>query len=189
MRLHALDRDPRWLGHARRAADFLVHGRYVAVGTRIGIPPDAWLVQGLELLHQQVPDSAYVDYAFAIGRTIARDQLVSSLAPPDLLGAPSAEEWPDSVMGGARAEALAAAARLERRLRPGEGFYRGRLEALCSFSLRNQLTEPILFGLRQPLAAVGGFRGSASTQLVRIDGVQHNLSALVGLLGLVEQSP
>ena len=189
LRLYELDPDPRWLAEARRAADFLVHRRYVALGTRIAIPLDAWLVQGLELLYRRVPDSAYLDYAFAIGRTIARDQVSSSLGAPDLAGAPTLGDWPDSVMAGARSEALGAAARLERRFRPGERFFFERLSGMCRFALRNQLTDSILFGLRRPMAALGGFRGSASTELVRIDGVQHNLSALVGLLGLVEQTP
>ncbi len=94
--------------------------------------------------------------------------------------------WPDVVSAGSRGEALAAAARLERTHRPGERFFLERLEASCRYALRNQYTSPILFGPQRPQAALGGMRSSPVEPIIRIDGVQHNLSALVGLLELRE---
>ena len=81
---------------------------------------------------------------------------------------------------------MAAAAKLERRLRPDETFYLERLTANSTYALRNQYTEPILFGLSRPEKALGGFRNSPVEAEIRIDGVQHNLTGLLGLLELRE---
>ena len=45
----------------------------------------------------------------------------------------------------------------------------------------------ILLGLRRPDLALGGFRNTPDEQEIRIDGVQHNLSGLLGLLDLLEE--
>jgi hypothetical protein len=188
-RLYGIDSRPRWLEVAVRAADYLAKEHYVVLGTRVGIPPDAWLTQALAELDLLAPDPERRAYAFAIGRLLAREQLVSRLAPPDLQGAPDSSPWPGVIQAGARGEALWAVAQLERRHRPGEHFFLDRLRSLCRFSLRNQYTWDTLFGLRDPRAALGGFRSSPNDSAIRIDGVQHNLSALIGLLGLLEDSP
>jgi hypothetical protein len=186
-RLYGLDPEPRWREVAVRAADFLVKQRYVAFGTRVGVPPDAWLAQALAELDLVAPDPERRAYGFAIGRLLAREQLVSALAPPDLWGAPDSVTWPSVIQAGARGEALWAVAQLERRHRPGERFFLDRLVASCRFALRNQYSWDILFGLAAPKEALGGFRTSASDAGIRIDGVQHNLSALIGLLGLLQE--
>lgn len=189
VRLGELDGEPRWRDAARRAIDFLVHRRYVALGTRLGIPADAWLVQAIAALDRVTPDAARTSYAFAIARGVASDMLSGARVAPDLRGAPAAIPWPNVVMAGARGELLWAATRLERRYRPTEHLFADRLTALCGFTLRHQYTEPILFGLPRPREALGGFRASGIEPVVRIDGVQHNLSALIGLLGLLEGGP
>lgn len=186
VRLYEIDPDPRWQETAVRAADFLVHDRWVALGIRVQIPPDAWLIQALEVLHRQVPDDAYAEYAFAIGEELTRYQVVHDGVPLDLHGGRLQPGFPQVISTGSRGEGMAAAAKLERRLRPGETFYLKRLEANSSYALRNQYTPPILFGLSRPEKALGGFRNSPVEAEVRIDGVQHNLSGLLGLLELLE---
>ncbi len=186
VRLYEIDPDPRWQETAVRAADFLVHERWKALGIRVQIPPDAWLIQALEVLHRQVPDDAYADYAFAIGGELTRYQVVQNGVPPDLWGGRLQPGFPQVISTGSRGEGMAAAAKLERRLRPGETFYLERLRANSTYALRNQYTEPILFGLRRPEKALGGFRNSPVEAEIRIDGVQHNLSGLLGLLELLE---
>lgn len=187
MQLYAIDPQPRWLECARRAADFLVHQRWVAWGIRVHVPLDAWLIQALDRLVAETGDAAYLEYAFAIGRAIAREQRRGAGVAPDLQGSPANPGWPSVVATGSRGEALAAAARLERRFRPGHDFFLERLKDNTHFALRNQYTAPVLTGIRRPAAAYGGFRSSPADPVIRIDGVQHNLSALIGLLQLLEE--
>ncbi|MBW2454018.1 MAG: hypothetical protein JRI68_05895 [Deltaproteobacteria bacterium] len=189
VRLHEIDPDPRWRATAVRAADYLVHRRWVALGVRLTVPPDAWLLQALEELHRQVPDPAYADYGFTIAKVMTRTQLLGERVPEDLRGGAFAGGLPGVVSTGARNEALAAAAQLERRLRPGQTFFLDRLKAGVHYALRNQYTEPILFGLPQPETSLGGFRSSPVMPTIRIDGVQHNLSGLIGLAGLLGKAP
>ncbi len=189
VRLHEIAPDPRWREVAVRAADYLVHRRWVALGVRLTVPPDAWLLQALDELHRQVPDPAYAAYGFTIARVMTRTQLLGARVPEDLRGGAYSGGLPGVVSTGARNEALAAAAQLERRLRPGETFFLDRLEAGVRYALRNQYTEPILFDLRRPEASLNGFRSSPVMPTIRIDGVQHNLSGLIGLARLLEKTP
>jgi hypothetical protein len=189
VRLYEIDPEPRWQQTAARAANYLVHQRWVALGVRLTVPPDAWLLQALEVLHRQLPDSAYADYAFAIAEVMTRAQLMGERVPEDVRGGRGTRGLPGVVATGARNEALAAAAQLERRLRPGETFFLERLKAGVGYALRNQYTETIAFGLQRPATSLGGFRNSARDTRIRIDGVQHNLSGLLGLTALLEESP
>ncbi|RLB45771.1 MAG: hypothetical protein DRI90_28065, partial [Deltaproteobacteria bacterium] len=170
VRLFEIDPDPRWQQTASRAASYLVHRRWVALGIRITVPPDAWLLQALEELHRQLPEPAYADYAFAIAEVMTRSQLMAERVPEDIRGGMLSRGLPGVVAAGARNEAMAAAAQLERRLRPGETFFLERLKAGARYSLRNQYTEPISFGLRRPATSLGGFRSSPLTPRIRIDG-------------------
>jgi hypothetical protein len=189
VRLYDIDPDPRWQECAVRSADFLVHERWHSLGIELQVPPDAWLIQALEVLHRQVPDPAYADYAFKLGDVLTRYQLVSDAAPVDIRGGRVSPGFPHVISTGSRGEGMSAAARLERRERPGKTFYLERLKANSRYALRNQYTEPILIGLRRPGRALGGFRNAADDPEIRIDGVQHNLSGLLGLLELLEETP
>ncbi len=186
VRLYEIDPDPRWQQTAVRAAEYLVHDRWTALGMELQVPPDAWLIQALEVLHRQVPDEAFADYAFEIAEQLTRPQLRGDRVPEDLYGGRVATRFPHVISTGSRGEGMAAAARLERRLRPGETHYLDRLRANSRYALRNQYTEPTLLGLRRPDRALGGFRNAPDDPAIRIDGVQHNLSGLLGLLELLE---
>ena len=188
-RLNQVDPSPRWLDTALRAARYLIHERHVALGVRVDVPPDAWLLQALEELQRLAAADDLVDYAFAIAAVMARDQLAGSPAddhaPADLLGSTFGVELPRVIAAGSRLEGLAAAARLERRVRPGSRFFLDRALLAARFSLRNQYTSEILFGVAP--GALGGFRSAVNDPVIRIDGVQHNSSGLLGLLELLEE--
>ena len=189
VRLYEIDPDPRWQECAVRAADFLVHERWKVLGLELQIPPDAWLIQALEVLYRQVPDPAYAGYAFEIGEVLTRYQMGGENAPADIWGGRVSGTFPHVISTGSRGEGMSAAARLERTERPGETYYLERLRANSSYALRNQYTPPTLIGLRRPDLALGGFRNTADDPEIRIDGVQHNLSGLLGLLELLEEGP
>ena len=189
VRLYEIDPDPRWQECAVRAADFLVHERWKVAGLELQIPPDAWLIQALEVLYRQVPDRAYADYAFDIGEVLTRYQMVAERVPADVRGGRVSGTFPQVISTGSRGEGMAAAAKLERTERPGETYFLERLRANSTYALRNQYTPELLMGLRRPDLALGGFRNSADEQEIRIDGVQHNLSGLLGLLDMLEEQP
>ena len=189
VRLHQLTGDTHWLDIAVRGADYLVHKRWVSLGLRIYIPPDAWLIQALEEMDRVAHDDDRVKYAFAIGSTIARHKLMDpETAPPDFLGAgiSGLQRLPNAAGAGGLGEALSAAARLEARRLPGETTYRSFAFNNAGFQLRNQFTEANSWYLPNPARALGGFRRNPDHAEIRNDHVQHNLSGLFGLLDLLD---
>lgn len=191
LRLHQLTGEEEWLDIAVKGADYLVHERWKSLGVRIYIPPDAWLIQALEEMDRVRPDRARANYAFAIGESIARGKLMDpEKTPPDFLGAnlSGPSSMPNAATAGSFGEALAAAARLEARRRPGETRFLTFAMYNASFQLRNQFWGPNSYYLPNPARSLGGFRVKQDYAEVRNDHVQHNLSGLFGLLDLMDES-
>ncbi len=189
VRLHQLTADPHWLAVAVKGADYLVNKRWVSLGLRIYIPPDAWLLQALEEMDRVAPDERRADYAFAIGEVIAGIKLMDPEdTPPDMLGAglSGLQRLPHAATAGSFGEALTAAARLEERRRPGEDRFLTFARYNAGFQLRNQFMEANSYYLPNPKRAYGGFRMSPDYAEIRNDHVQHNLSGMFGLLDILD---
>lgn len=190
-RLHQLTGDERWLDAAERGADYLVNHRWVALGLRINVPLDAWLIQALEELDRVRPDERRADYAFAIAAVIARHKLMDpAVTPPDFVGGDigGLSSLPMSSNAGSFGEALSAGARLEARRRPGATTCRTWAERNMGMQLRNQFTEANSWFLADPVRAHGGFHNRPNDHEIGNDVVQHNISGLFGLLQLMDPS-
>lgn len=175
-----------WLDAAVRGADFLVHRRWRALGIEVRIPPDAWLLQALEVIDRTHPDPARRAYAFAIGRGMTRRMWMRpGSAPRAVLGAQGAHGFSSLISTGSRGEALGAAAALERRHLPGETAFLDAAKANAAYALRYQVDPGRLFLVALPSRSLGGIPESALDHDVRIDGVQHNLSGLLLLHSLL----
>ena len=189
VRLHQLSGDPHWLEVAVKAADYLVNKRWVSLGLRIYIPPDAWLLQALEEMDRVAPDARRADYAFAIGEVIAGIKLMDpETTPPDMLGGglSGLQRLPHAATAGSFGEALTAAARLEARYHPGEERFLTFAMYNAGFQLRNQFIAVNSYYLPNPTRAYGGFRMSPDYAEIRNDHVQHNLSGMFGLLDILD---
>jgi hypothetical protein len=99
---------------------------------------------------------------------------------PDRLGA--YYDSADSTPTATRTEGLCAAYRLARDFdRSGDA--QDLLEAIrlgIAFQLKTQFRPESVMYLEKPMLALGGFRESLTDYDVRIDFVQHNLSAILG---------
>ncbi len=189
VRLHQLTGEQQWLDVAIKASDFLVHERWVALGIRLHVPPDAWLLQALVELDRVAPDEARADYANALGRSIARLKLLDAeLTPPDLLGGEISTlgSLPPTATAGSFGEALSAWARLEARRTPEITRAREVAAKNALFQLRSQLVTANTWYLSNPGRAHGGWRKRMTSGEVRNDHVQHNLSGLFGILALYD---
>jgi hypothetical protein len=67
--------------------------------------------------------------------------------------------------------------------------YRAALLRLAAFQLRCQITPENAFFLPRPDRALGGFRSGLVDGEVRIDYVQHSVSSLLGLRGILLGGP
>jgi hypothetical protein len=179
-RVAALGIDDGFLAAAHRGADYLIGSRQ----GRTRLPPDAWLNQALDVLHTTDPKPSYVEHAMAIAQSMLSDQYGPD-APPAFAGGFGGEPV-RSTRTTARVEGIVAACRLGRRVgdaRAGE--YLAAIERTVPHLLPMQYDADNSFFLDDPGAVGGGMRGGLDDAEIRIDYVQHHVSAMLGLAGLL----
>lgn len=181
-RLHAVDLGGPWLAAARRAADWLIlvrdRGRPVAA-----LPHDHWLLIGLNELHPRALEVHYLEHARRIGEAILGGELRQS-PYPDWIG--SFYDPPRSTPAATRSEGLVALHHLAARNGLDPRPYREALLRMAAFQRRCQIAPESAFYLPRPDRALGGFRRGLTDWEVRIDYVQHNLSAFLGLRDILQ---
>ncbi len=172
-----------FLACALKGANFLVKQRWRALGLEVQVPPDAWLVQALEVLDRIDPNPERREYALAIARGMIRAMYRGKESiSPVLLGAYAGPGFPNLVSAGSRSEALAAAAALTSRHVPEDREFLEAARLGVAHVMRYQYSEERLFLAAHREKALGGIPSSAVDSAIRIDGVQHNLSGWLLLL-------
>lgn len=178
VRLYSIDGDPRWLDVAGKAARYLIT---VRDGKRPDskLPHDHWLLYGLNELCRFRPDPLYIDHSRRIADMIISRQNRHSRYP----------DWdggyyipPGSTPTATRTEGLCAASGLMKAIGDTETLaeYLSAIRKGIAFQLATQVTEENACCFPDPRRSLGGFRKSLTDNEVRIDYVQHNLSALIG---------
>ena len=191
--LHVILGDQKWLDAARRAADFQVERRWNRLGVEMPVPPDAWLAQALEKLWVLTKDAKYERYAYRIADELLRTTVPpDSRAPMDLWG--GMFEWNKTSRAtptASRNEAVVAVARLARAAgeKGREERYLEYARASAWFGISQQYRAENSHFLRAPAIAAGGIREGMTDNRVRIDGVQHAVSGVLGLADLLEPRP
>ncbi len=179
--------DVQWLDAAERGARWLINVRDRDVPVA-ELNHDHWLLYALSELHRLRPDPLYLEHATRITEAILGSQRQQDPPFPDWLG--SYYTPPRSTPTATRSEGLAAAYLLARETgdaRQAEAL----LDALrlgVRFQLQTQfLPEKVLY-VRDPARALGGFHRTLTNFEIRIDYVQHNISALLALRRILLQS-
>ena len=168
--------DP-WLDAAARAARWLIEVRDKDLPEH-RLNHDHWLLYALNELYRRRPEPLYLEHARRITGGILKGQNRQP-SDPDWLG--SYYRPPRSTPTATRSEGLAAAYQLERDLGDKQrtaGILEG-LELGVRFQLKTQFRPESALYLPNPRRALGGFRRSLTHYEVRIDYVQHNISALL----------
>ena len=172
----------RLLEAARRGADYLIEDQRAMPE----LPPDAWLMQALEVLHKIKPNPKYVEHTIALAEAILRDQYTSEATPERYMGDKNIGGFgpgePRSTPAAARSEGILSAYRMARAQNDQRAAtFLAALKASAKFQLAHQFTKEDAGWLPNADKAAGAFQGSFSTTRVRIDYVQHNISSLLGL--------
>ena len=183
-RLHRLDGDATWLEVARRGADYLIDVRDQGLETE-KLPHDHWLLMGLEELHALTEDPRYLAHAERIAEAILGAQRTVS-ERLDWIG--TFYDPPRATPTATRAEALVAMHRLAEANGLDATPYLMALMKMAAFQRRCQLRPENALYLSRPDLAIGGFRRSLENWEIRIDYVQHNVSALLGLRDLLTRA-
>jgi hypothetical protein len=173
--------DQRLLEAARRGAVYLIEAQQ----RMPSLPHDAWLMQALEALYIIKPDARYAAHALRIAEAMIKAQHTAADAP--LYAGSYRFGVPRATPVASRAEGLLAALRLARMTNDTRAA--GIAEALklsARFQLAQQFNPDNSFYLANPERAAGGFRESLTSARIRIDYVQHNVAALLGIAQIVE---
>jgi hypothetical protein len=179
LRMHAVDRDPAWLEVAERGARFLIEVRDRNLGIS-ELDHDHWLLYALNELHRQRPSPAFLGHAMRIAQAIVAKQNRDPESGDHLgtYGTP-----PRSTPVATRSEGLLAALALARDFDVPEMAreIRRTVDLNTGFQLITQVGPERALFLDAPQTALGGFTRSLTNYEIRIDYVQHNISALLGL--------
>jgi hypothetical protein len=178
VRLYAIDPQPVYLDAARRGADWIVHVRdaYVSEDNQ---EHDHWMSYAYDDLYRVTHDEAYVEHAYKIARAIQKKQRREADAPaPDFVGTfYDGQTTPAST----RVEAYDADIALSRFAGKPDGWLVGPAVVVASSMLGQQFDADNAYWLKNPAKAQGGVRESLFVHDVRIDYVQHAMSAWLHL--------
>lgn len=179
LRLYALDPQQQYVDAARRSADWVVHVRD-AYASEENQEHDHWICYALNELYRVAPDPAYVEHAQKIARAIERRQRGSDAAEPDLVGT----YWFGGEMGNisaTRVEAFDANVVLSRFAGKPDDWLLQAAGKTATWLLGQQFDADDDYWLKNPRKAEGGVRESLLVSDVRIDTVQHAMSAWLHL--------
>jgi hypothetical protein len=181
MRLYGIDNDPRWLRCAAANADYLIDIRDAGKPVE-ELLPDHWLLYGLDVLHRARPDDRYLTHAIKVSRAVRLDQ---HDAGPWIGGFfDPARSTPTAT----RVEGLVAAHRLLRDFghadeaaQIAEAIDRG-----AAFVQRCQIGPDLAMFYPMPQRTLGGVTASLDDPMIRIDFVQHAISAWLGAADILD---
>ena len=178
--LYRLDKQIEWLKVAQKAAEYIIEIRDREMDEE-NLAHDHWLLYGLELCDRMEPDERFANHTEKICRAIIDAQKIQDV-PIDAVGSFYSDAR--STPAATRAEGLAAAYQLL--LRYGRHAFAkevlNALERSLLFQLQTQFDAAAVIHLPNPGRALGGFHCGLTDYTIRIDYVQHNLSALLGYL-------
>jgi len=178
LRLYAIDPQPAYLDSARRAADWVVRVRDVDV-SQDNQEHDHWISYALNDLYRVARDEAYVEHAYKIARAILSKQHRAGNSPaPDWIGTFYEGQ---TTPGATRLEAYAADIALSRVAGRSEAWLLDPAREVAASMLGQQFGPDNEYWLPNPGKAYGGVRESLFVQDVRIDYVQHAMSAWLHL--------
>ena len=178
MRLYQLDGQSRWLDGAERAAKWLIEVRDQNK-TLDELEHDHWLLYGLNELQNHAPSPQFIAHAKRLAQAICSTQHRTETYP-DWVGG-----WyrpPRTTPTATRCEGLAAAYQLLETHHHDNALLQqiaGAINHALQYILENQYSPANSLLLPNPRIAQGGFRGAHEQAEVRIDFVQHSLSALL----------
>lgn len=179
-RLYAIDGDSTWLDAAEKGAKWLINIRDMNK-SREDLDHDHWLLYALRDLYRYRPDPLYLKHAFRITEAI----LYKQRQEPD----PENPAWtgsyytpPRSTPTATRTEGLVSAYHMAHSINDtvqANQILKG-IELGIKFELLTQCDTEKSKNFRNPSRALGGFFESLDVYNIRIDYVQHNISAILG---------
>lgn len=181
--------DGPYLDHAVRAAEFLIHRRDGDIPAAGEVPrEDHWLAIALSELYRLQPDQAYRDVAYLQAESMVGNQYTATDGPMRVGG--SRLQSPINYTSTAtKGEALVAVWALAAFAddQTAVDRYSTAARRNAQFQLRVQFTAENTEMFPNPAAVIGAWGKDALDSWIRIDFVQHNVSALLGIWHMTNQ--
>lgn len=178
VRLYSLDDNEKWLNTAEDAAKYLIKARDGEKSVK-ELNHDHWLLYGLNELYRHRPLKIFAEHSFKIVKAIQGMQRVGSPDFKDWLG--SYYTPPRSTPAATRTEGLMASYNLAADYgHEADSILKSALLG-TAFSLQTQFGPWSAMYVHEPQRVLGGFHKDLSNFSIRIDYVQHNISALLNL--------
>lgn len=178
MRIYGLTGEKKWLDGADAGARYQLKVFSLLDDRRL--PHDHWLLYGLNEVHRKRPRPEFLDGAMRFARVIIQAQHTRENQPqPDWDG--GYYKPPRSAPTATRMEGLNSAYALARDFGRGADAkqIRRSIDKGTGFLLRMQVGPEIAMYCQDPEASLGGFRESLARSSIRVDYVQHAISALI----------
>lgn len=186
-RLYSVDGNKRWLDIAEKGAQYLI---VVRDGNRSidQLIHDHWLLMALNELYRYRPNSMYLNHSLRIAEAIMHKQKTKQDGyDNDTIGSfTSVRSTPTAT----RSEGLIAAYHLSKdycNKTVSEQILQS-IRLAVDFQLQMQFTKENVVDLPNPSIALGGFRDSFDSYVIRIDYVQHNLCSILGLYHMLKNA-
>ena len=182
--LYKIDKNKAWLDTAEKAAHYLILVRDGGKSSE-QLNQDHWLLYGLNELYRLSPQKIYYEHALKITEAILNAQRKD---PADD-EAGSFDRPAYSTASATRMEGLSAVYQLVKDFgtkKELEPVFHG----IClgaKFLLKNQITKETIRQKKWPAKAAGGFQENSDIPNIRIDCVQHNVSALLGAYRMLKE--
>jgi hypothetical protein len=176
--------DGPWLEAARRAAQYLVYRKDGDIPAAGKVPRhDHWLTMALAELHRLHRDDSYRKVVYLQADDLIERQFGADAEHPQRIGAAQPRKMISYTSTATKGEALAAAWALARAIGDEAAADRFALGARRNgqFRMRVQWLPDNTGLYPNPQRLYGGWGASPAKPTVRIDFVQHNVSALIGL--------
>jgi len=176
--LYGHTKDERWLEAAKRGARYLIEVRDAKKSIR-SLTHDHWLMIALSRLYLIDPAPLWRDHLFKLARAIM-DKQRKEHEFPDYVG--SFYDPPQSAVAATRAEGLVAAYRVAVDEDPElAGEIKRSLLLIADFLRFRHYSWELAAHTRRPQFAIGAFSESTLSSDVRMDYIQHCISALMGI--------
>jgi len=175
--------DERWLEAAKSGARYLIEVRDAGKPLR-SLTHDHWLMLALSRLYLVDRDPLWRDHLFRLARAIMLKQRKQHRFP-DYVG--SFYTPPQSAVAATRGEGLVAAYRIAVAEDPElADEIRQSLLLIADFLRYRHYSWELAAHTRRPQFAIGAFSESALSSNVRMDYIQHCISALMGIARILE---
>jgi hypothetical protein len=178
MRIYDLTGEKKWLDAADAGTRYQLKVFSQLDDRRL--PHDHWLLYGLNEVHRKRPRPGFLEGAMRFARVIIQAQHTRENQPqPDWDG--GYYKPPRSAPTATRMEGLNSAYALAKDFGrdPDAKQIKRAIEKGTGFLLRIQVGPEIAMYCQDPEASLGGFRESLARASIRIDYVQHSISALL----------